>query len=332
MMEPSILEQIVNKSSELNKKIIFPEAGRDPRVIHAALKLHQTSSAKPVLISSDGNVQQLIQGENIELPDSIEVINIDVEEEEKKRVEFFKERLAHKNLSAAQFLELAKDPLMTAGWMVANGQAAGAVAGSIASTADVIRSALRTIGVAEGTKLVSSTFLMELQNQRVLTYADCGVVPYPDSDQLADIAVTSGETHQKLTGQEPVIAFLSFSTKGSANHERVDLVRDATEIARNKKPEWQMDGELQFDAAYMEEVAKRKAPGSNVAGRANIYIFPNLDAGNISYKITERIGGAKAIGPILQGLANPYMDLSRGCSVDDIFHAACIASVLSKNT
>jgi phosphate acetyltransferase len=328
-MKESILYQIFTKSVGLNRRIVFPEAGIDPRVLHAVSDLEKAGAVSPILLSISDNVQALADEIGILFSDDVSVIDVGDEQHQIERVSFFEEKLSHKNPSPEQILKLASDPVMAAGWLVATGRADGAVAGSIASTADVIRAALRTIGTAEGAKLVSSSFLMEMPGGKVMTYADCGVVPYPDAEQLADIAITSGHTHHVLTGQEPFIAFLSFSTKGSAMHESVDLVRNALTIASKKKPEWQMDGELQFDAAFLPEVAKRKAPDSPVAGKANVYIFPNLDAGNIAYKITERVGGATAIGPILQGLAKPYMDLSRGCSKDDIFYAACIASVLS---
>lgn len=328
-MKKSILQTILKRSIDLNRKIVFPEAGRDPRVLHAVMDLFKANAVQPVLVSLDHNVENLADSEGINLPESIEIVHVETEEDQKKRISFFEEKLSHKNPTQDQILQLAKDPLMTAGWLVATEKAEGAVAGSIASTADVIRASLRTIGTAEGAKLVSSTFLMELRNGNVVTYADCGVVPYPDAEQLADIAITSGQTHKILTGEEPRIAFLSFSTKGSASHERVDLVKNALQIAQDRKQDWQMDGELQFDSAFVPEIGKRKAPDSKVAGNANVYIFPNLDAGNIAYKITERVGGATAIGPILQGLSKPYMDLSRGCSRDDIFYAASICSVLS---
>jgi phosphate acetyltransferase len=328
-MKTSILEDILKRSVDLNRKIVFPEAGRDPRVLNAVMSLQKAGAVQPVLISIDDNVDRMAETEDIVLPDEIEVVHVEEESDQKERLSFFEKKLSHKNPTQEQILELAKNPLMTAGWLVATGKADGAVAGSIASTADVIRASLRTVGTAEGAKLVSSTFLMELTNGSVLTYADCGVVPYPDAEQLADIAVTSGKTHKILTGEDPRIAFLSFSTKGSAKHERVDLVRNALEIAQSKKPDWLMDGELQFDSAFVPDVGRRKAPDSKVAGNANVYIFPNLDAGNIAYKITQRVGGATAIGPILQGLAKPYMDLSRGCSEDDIFYAAAICSALT---
>ena len=328
-MKKSILQTILKRSIDLNRRIVFPEVGRDPRVLHAVIDLHKAGAVQPVVVSLDQNVKKLADAEGVNLPEDITVVDIETDDELKQRVSFFEEKLSHKNPTQQQILQLAKDPLMTAGWLIATGKADGAVAGSIASTADVIRASLRTIGTAEGAKLVSSTFLMELTDGSVITYADCGVVPYPDAKQLADIAITSGQTHKILTGDDPRIAFLSFSTKGSASHERVDLVKNALHIAQDRQKEWEMDGELQFDSAFVPEVGRRKAPGSNVAGNANVYIFPNLDAGNIAYKITERVGGATAIGPILQGLAKPYMDLSRGCSQDDIFYAAAICSVLS---
>lgn len=330
-MNNSILQKLVDKSSKKKRTILFPEAGRDPRVLHAVVKLLEEGVVRPGLISLDGNVRKMASLEGVKLPEDIPITEVEEKSKFGQRVEFFENKLSHKNPTADQVRALAADPLMTAGWLVATGEADGAVGGSIASTADVIRASLRTIGTAENTKLISSTFLMELKNGSVLTYADCGVVPYPDAEQLADIAIASGRTHKKLTGEDPRIAFLSFSTKGSAVHERVDLVKNALIIAEQKNTGWLLDGELQFDAAFVPAVGQRKAPESKVAGNANVYIFPNLDAGNIAYKITERIGGAAAIGPILQGLQHPYMDLSRGCSSEDIFYAAAICSVLADN-
>lgn len=326
MEKKSILEQIKEKAAQKGSLIVFPEAGLDLRVVEAANMLAKENIVHPVLISDKGSVENLVKDNDLELESGIALV--DLEEKSNDRIDFLAEKLAHKNPTKEELEKLSKNPLIVAGWMVATNRADGAVAGSIGSTASVIRSALRTIGVSEGEKLVSSTFLMELPSGRVLTYADCGVVPYPDAQQLASIAISSGLTHQKLTGQDPVVAFLSFSTKGSAKHERVDLVTEAMNIAKKRKPKWKIDGELQFDSAFVPEVGERKASGSDVAGKANIMIFPNLDAGNIGYKITERIGGAKAIGPILQGLNKPYMDLSRGCSPDDIYYAGCIATVL----
>lgn len=170
---------------------------------------------------------------------------------------------------------------------------------------------------------------MSFEDGRVFTYGDCAVVPYPTQEQLATIATDSAETHRALTGDPAKVAMLSFSSKGSANHERVDLVREALEIAKTNAPTLDIDGELQFDAALIERIGQQKASGSPVAGKANVFIFPNLDAGNIGYKITERLAGATATGPVIQGLAKPMMDLSRGCSWEDIVNTACVAALLS---
>lgn len=329
MSEQSILEKIRKKASIKNKTVVLPEAGIDIRVIKAAIRISNAGIARPILVSSKGDLAKLSEESGIEIPDEITVIEAEESESLTARKEFLRERMKHKNPTEEQLDQLAGDRLVAAGWLVATGKADCAVAGSVGSTASVIRAALRTIGVAEDSKMVSSIFLMELTDGRVLTYGDCAVIPYPDSEQLADIALTSARSHSQLTGEDPRVAFLSFSTKGSAVHERVDLVKDALRIAGEKSSGLALDGELQFDAAFMPSIADRKAPGSPVAGRANVMIFPNLDAGNIGYKITERVGGAKAVGPVLQGLAKPYMDLSRGCSVDDIVDTAAVAAVLS---
>lgn len=328
MTETTAIQKIEEKAKGKNKLIVLPEAAIDLRVLKAANLLSKNGAATPILVEKEGDVQVFAKKNEVKLESGIALVDIDKTIDINSRIEFFSYRLSHKNPTEVQLQELANDKLMTAGWMVATGRADGAVAGSVAPTASVIRAALRTIGVAESAKLISSTFLMELPDGRVLTYADCAVVPYPVTEQLADIAISSGKTHQVLTGEEPVIGFLSFSTKESAQHERVDLVREALEIAKSAKPDWKIDGEFQFDALFVPKIAKQKAPDSEVAGNANVYIFPNLDAGNIAYKITERVGGATAIGPVLQGLKKPYMDLSRGCSVEDIYYTACIASVM----
>ena len=240
------------------------------------------------------------------------------------------EHRKHKGLSLeAAKLAVQEDPILFAALLVKTGFADGSVAGSIATTPSVIRAGLYGIGIKPSRNLVSSFFLMQLAD-RAITYSDCGVVPDPDSKQLAEIAVTAAESHNRLTGEEPRVAMLSFSTQGSADHPRVHKVREALEIVKSESPELSIDGELQFDAAFVPAVAARKAPDSPVAGKANVFIFPDLDSGNIAYKITERLGGAKAFGPLIQGLEKPFMDLSRGCSVDDIVSVAVIASVLAE--
>lgn len=325
----SLIDKIREKASHQKKTVVLPEAEKDIRVIRAAVELHKNNFAEPVLLGSREMIATLAKENGVTLPDEITITHYSDKSTEDEKYEFFKEKLKHKNLDKTQLLELCNNPLFTAGWMLATGRGDAAVAGSVASTGEVIVSSLRTVGVAAGSELVSSTFLMEMPDGRVFTYADCAVVPYPDAGQLASIAIDAGNTHNLLTGEEPVIAFLSFSTKGSARHERVELVQQAAGLAKSKKPDWKMDGEMQFDTAIIPDIAARKAPDSPVKGSANVFIFPNLDSGNIAYKITERLAGATATGPILQGLSKPYMDLSRGCSVDDIVNTACVAVLLS---
>ena len=218
------------------------------------------------------------------------------------------------------------DPLHVAALMVAAGEADACVAGATRPTPDVVRAALFCVGTAPGVDIVSSCFVFVLPDGTPITYGDCGVVPEPSADQLASIAIASAATHAQLTGDEPRVAMLSYSTKGSAEGPGVELVRTATGLVRSRAPGLAVDGELQFDAAWVPEVAATKAPGSPVAGRANVFVFPDLSAGNIAYKITQRLAGARAFGPLLQGTAGVIHDLSRGCSVDDIVTVATIAA------
>ena len=219
------------------------------------------------------------------------------------------------------------DPLVISAALVRTGWAAGCVGGASRSSAEVVRAGLRVLGVAPGVEAVSSCFFLVLPDGRAMVYGDCGVLPDPDDQQLASVAISSAATFAQLCGEEPRVAMLSFSTKGSAQHPRVDKVRSATAIAQQAAPHLQIDGELQFDAAWVQAVGALKAPGSEVAGRANVFVFPDLDSGNIAYKITERLGGALAFGPLLQGLDGVLHDLSRGCSEDDIVNVAGIASI-----
>ncbi len=323
----NIIKNIRNRATKFEKTIILPETD-DPRVLKAASFLDDQEICSVILTGKEKRIRQQAEKEGITLPKSIEIISLDTISFADELVNNLFERRKHKGISKADAEEALRDSLYFSAGLVATSKADGCVAGSVATTGEVIRAAIHSIGLRKTTDIVSSTFLMALREGRVLTYADCGVVPYPDANQLADIAIESARTHRLLTQEEPIVAMLSFSTKGSAKHERTELVTEALEITRNKAPKLQIDGEFQFDAAFVPEVAKRKAPASKVAGKANVFIFPNLDAGNIAYKITERLAGATATGPILQGLAKPMMDLSRGCNWQDIVNAACVAILM----
>ena len=312
-----VLERLRESARAQPRRVIFPEPA-DPRVPTAAAKFGKLGLGEPVLLTATDAAP----------PPSVSVISM---QDQKLRAqvadEYFQLRAA-KGMTESQAREAITDPLLFAALLVRLGVVDACVAGSVATTADVLRAAIRGVGPEPGRRLVSSFFLMELRD-RVLTYSDCGVVPAPNAEELGEIAVTAAASHQRLTGETPKVAMLAFSTKGSAQHPSLDRIVAATEHARKLNPELAIDGELQFDAALLPQVAAKKAPGSSVAGVANVFIFPDLNAGNIAYKITERLAGATALGPLLQGLAKPCMDLSRGCTSDDIVDVAVIAANLA---
>lgn len=320
-MGMELLNQIKEKARTRNKTIVLPES-HDERVLKAAEILTKEKICKVITLGNPAKVNEDAKKLGVDLA-GVEIIDHTTHPKFDEFANIYYELRKKKGMTPEQAKETLKRDLFFAAMMLREGLVDGSVAGSFASTADVMKAGIQIVGMPEGISIVSSFFLM-IFPQNNYSFADCAVVPNPDAEQLADIAISTADNHKKLTGEEPLVAMLSFSTKGSATHELVDKVIKATELVKTKRPDLQVDGELQFDAAIIESIGKRKAPNSNVAGKANVLIFPDLNAGNIGYKIAERLGGAQAVGPMVQGLKKPFFDLSRGCSVDDIVNTTAI--------
>jgi phosphate acetyltransferase len=321
-----LLDEIKSKASDLKKTIVLPES-HDERVLKAAEILTKDKIVSVILIGNEEIIRNDGERVGIELT-GIRIIDPSKSEKLSDFTNIFFNLRKHKGVTIDQARTTMLKDLFFGAMMVREGMADGSVAGSSASTADVLRAGIQCVGMPEGISIVSSVFLMLLPD-KTFSFSDCAVVPNPDENQLADIAISTADNHLKITDGEVNIAMLSFSTKGSAQHELLDKVINATKIVKEKRPDLNIDGELQFDTAIIESIGQKKAPGSPVAGKANVLIFPDLNSGNIGYKIAQRLGGAEAIGPLVQGLNKPCFDLSRGCSVDDIVNTASFAAVLS---
>ncbi|GAB4186813.1 MAG: phosphate acetyltransferase [Calditrichia bacterium] len=323
-----IVDRIREEAKKNIKTIVLPE-GDEERTLKAAGYLAQHRLVNPVLLGDKSRIITEAQKTGVDLT-GIEIIDPNEYPDIEEFASDYYELRKHKGMTIEQAREIIRNTLYFGAMLVRKGIADGAVAGAVNTTGDVMRASIQIVGLAPNINVVSSSFLMVMPDETVLTFGDCAVIPDPNEEQLASIAISSAHTHKMLVGTDPKVAMLSFSTKGSAKHPLVDKVVKATELVKEKSPELLVDGELQFDAAYVEKVGAKKAPGSPVAGKANVFIFPDLNAGNIGYKMVQRLAGAEAVGPVIQGLAKPYNDLSRGCSVDDIISVACICSLLAK--
>ncbi len=326
----SVVAQIKEKAKAKGRRVVLPE-GTEPRVIKATQKIIEQGICKVTLLGDEKTIENLAKEHGVNL-NGVEIINPPLG---KMYAEFVKELVVIRKgkMTEDDAKKAMTTPLYYGAMLVRHDMADASVAGSVNTTGDVLRAAIHCVGLKPGITTVSSSFIMTLPKFRnvenkVFMFGDCAVVPNPTAEQLASIAVSTAETMRNLVGEEPRVAMLSFSTKGSAKHDDVDKVLASLAILRRDYPNLKVDGEFQLDAAIIPEVAKSKAPGSSIAGDANCLIFPDLDAGNIGYKLTQRLAGATATGPIIQGLDKPANDLSRGCSVDDIVDVSAIATLM----
>jgi phosphate acetyltransferase len=327
MSDLQLLKDIREKAKQRKKTVVLPES-HDDRVLKAAEIIVKENLASVITIGNPDEINTKAAELGVNLT-GVRIIEPEKSDKFSDFANYFFNMRKHKGVTYEQAKEIMKKDLFFGAMLVRENMADASVAGSTASTGDVLRAAFQVVGMKETVSIVSSFFLMVFPD-RTFSFADSAVVPNPTAEQLADIAITTAENHKILTGEEAYVAMLSFSTKGSAKHELIDKVIEATKLAQSKRPDLHIDGELQFDAAIVDSVGRRKAPGSEVAGRANVLIFPDLNAGNIGYKIAQRLGGAEAVGPIVQGLKKPLFDLSRGCSVEDIVNTAAIACLMAE--
>ncbi len=327
MSSLSLLDQIIQKAASCEKTVLLPES-HDDRILKAAEAITNKGFARVITLGSSEKILKRAGELGVNLQ-GVQIVDFEKSEKLSDFANIFFNKRKAKGVTLEQAGEVMKRDLFFGAMMVADGMVDCSVAGSFASTGDVMRAAIQCIGMKQGIAIVSSFFLM-VYPELTYSFADCAVVPNPDAGQLADIAISTADNHTVLTGETAYVAMLSFSTKGSAEHELIDKVRKATQIVKEKRPDINVDGELQFDAAVVDSIGKKKAPGSPVAGKANVLVFPDLQSGNIGYKIAQRLGKAEAVGPVIQGLKKPYFDLSRGCSVDDIVNTAAIAVLMAE--
>ena len=330
----SFIKSIHQQAKNDKKKIVLPE-GTETRMIKAVPLILEKGIAEVVLLGSEEEIKEIALEHGIDLAGA-EIINPAQSDKLEEYGERYYQLRKHKDITEEEAKEQVKDPLYFGSMMVKKGDADGKVAGAENATGNVLRAAIKIIGTTEGISVISGAFIMIVNDKDfgedgLLVFGDCAVNPDPDASQLAEIAVSSAQTAQSLAEVDPKVAMLSFSTNGSANHKLVDKVQQATAKAKEMDPDLKIDGEMQSDAALVPKVAQKKYPDSDIAGQANVLVFPDLEAANIGYKLVQRLAHAEAIGPVLQGIAKPVNDLSRGCNVQDIVNVTAITAVQAQN-
>lgn len=326
----NLIDEIIARAKADKQRIVLPE-GTEKRTLEAANQLVRDGVAEIILLGNPEEINALANEMHLQYIGKATIIDPKNLENKQTYIDLLVELRKSKGMTPEKAAVLVEDPLYLACLMIKNGDADGEIAGAQNTTGDVLRPALQIIKTSPGVSVVSGAFIMFTKTPQygengTLIFADCAVMPNPNAQELASIAIASAQTARNIVGVEPRVAMLSFSTKGSAQHEMIDKVAEATRIAKEIAPDLLIDGELQADAALVPSVGASKAPGSPIAGKANVLVFPTLEAGNIGYKLVQRLGNAEAVGPILQGMAAPVNDLSRGCSVDDIYKMVAIAA------